>query len=317
MKGRFYSRAEIEGIVQKIRSPNLKFGAGKVFFVDGYGGRGSDLNDGDDPARPLSTITHALSLCRHGKDDVIIVFDYWQPTGETWPILVNKQKVHIIGLSNPNAEFIAIHPPGDTACFQLSSDGQYGEIAGFCIGGGNNHGGIEYGNAGQVDGFWIHDCWFGHQWFGTPLNGILNPATATRGGYGNRIEWCTFMGDLANCKGKITGNAIDVLMNTDATATRDLEILDCVFKGGAIAINLTRAFDAVILRNKFVCPDAQVGEAVTLGASSRGCLVDDNVGMNGGDAVMTNNPFRDLATGANNHWGVNYKTNAVILPAQA
>jgi len=117
-------------------------------------------------------------------------------------------------------------------------------------------------------------------------------------------------------RGKITANAIEQLTNTDATAFRDLEILDCIFKGVYIGINLTRGFDAVILRNKFICADAVDGEAVSLLASCLGCMVDGNVAMNGGDAAMTQQPYRDVAATNKNHWGVNWTTNAVDLPKQ-
>ena len=313
----FYSRSQIAGLVDRVRSTRPVHANGRVFFVDGYGTAGNDGNNGDDPAAPLKTLTKALSLCVHDRGDIIIVLNYWQPTGETWPITISKNRVSIVGLANPSLPYSAIHPPADTAAFQLTSSGQYGEIAFLTIGGGAAHGGIEWGNSGQVDGYWIHDCWFGHQWFGTPLSGIYQPAASTRGGYGNRIEHCTFMGNNANCKGAITGNAIEQLTDTDAMAFRDLEVLDCIFKGCDIGINLTRAFDAVLLRNKFICPDSADGEAITLRAACLGCMADDNVGMNGGDAAMTNNPFRDIAATNKNHWGVNWKSNAVILPAQA
>jgi len=294
-----------------LRSLNIQ---GDVFWVDGVAG--SNANDGLSFAAPKLTFKAALALCTSNKNDHIFVLDYWQPAGEDWPIVVDKNMVHIIGIGGQTHPYPSIHPAIDKAAFQLTSSGQYGELANFTIGGGNSHGGIEMGNEGQVDGFHIRDCIFGHQWFGTPLNGILDPASGTRGGYGCRIERCTFMGDLANCKGKITGNAIDLLPNTDAMAWRDLRIVDCLFKGTAIGINLMRAFDAEILNNKFVCADAAHGEAITLQSACRGCMVDGNVAMNGGDAVMTNEPYRDLATGANNHWGVNWTTNAVDLPRQ-
>ncbi len=285
-----------------------------VFYVNGKDGVGDDNNSGLKPSEPLLTVTEAISKCVANRGDIIVILDYWQPTGETWPILINKHAVHIIGMAQPHLPIHAIHPPDDTACFELSSLGQYGSIGRLTIGGGVSHGGIEFGKNGQADGFAIHDCWFGHQWFGTPKHGILNPADATRGGYGMRIERCTFLGGLANCKGKITANAIELLATATAMATRDLEILDCVFKGNAKAINLYRSYDAVIARNLFVVPDSGTGEAVTLGTNCEGCGIDDNHSMSGKAADPDNNPFVDGAADGKNHWGLNYNGLTATLP---
>jgi len=289
--------------------------AGKVFFVNGYGALGSDANNGNDPDLPLKTLTAAIGKCVANRGDVIIVLNYWQPTGETWPITINKNQVHIVGMAQPGLPFPVIHPPADTAAFQLASSGQYGSISFLTIGGGVSHGGIEWGNAGQVDGYYLHDLLLGHAWFGTPLHGIYQPAASTRGGYGNRVERCKFLGDQANCAGAITGNGNEL---AEAAQKFDgLEVIDCIFQGLAIGINAAFLQDAVITGCKFVIPDLADGEAITLQAACLGCLVDGCVAMNGGDAVVTQQPYRDVAAGASNHWGVNWATNAVDLPKQA
>jgi len=123
-------------------------------------------------------------------------------------------------------------------------------------------------------------------------------------------------------KGVITGNGISLEQAAAADhAFRSLEILDCIFKGLDIGINAVWAYDGVFLRNKFVVPDAANGEAITLAANTEGCMVDDNRAMNGGDAAMTRNPYRDLSgapAGAGNHWGQNFAGAAVAaLPVCA
>lgn len=287
---------------------------GDVFYVNTAAKGGNDTNAGDEPDEPLLTLTKAISLCAADHDDYIFVMDYWRPTGETWPISVNKNGIHIIGVARPGPlPYPAIHPATDVAAIQLTSSGQYVEIAGLTLGGGNAHGGIDWLNAGQVDGVWIHDCTFGHQWFGTPLSGIHQVATATRGGYGNLIERCTFMGDLANCTGAITGNGIDLL---GSVASYDLHVVDCLFKGVAVGINCTVVHNGVFLNNRFVCADAADGEAIALLTACRGNMVDGNRAMNGGDAAMTQQPYVDVAATNKNHWGMNYTSNAVDLPKQ-
>lgn len=280
---------------------------GSVFWVDGVNGNNSW--NGRSIEKPKLTIKAALALCVADDNDVILVIDYWQPTGEDWPIVVDKNLVHIIGMGQANFPYPAIHPPDDTAAFQLTSSGQYGSIENLTIGGGDAHGGIEWGNSGQVDGFLIKNCTFGHQWFGTPLNAIRQPGDSTRGGFKNRIEKCTFLSDLISHSGALTGNAIAQLSTT--MFFYDLEIVDNVFKGCQRAINLLGSKDAVIEKNRFTNPDvASDGESIYLGAATLGCMMDDNSSFKG-TSVMTRNPYYDAGT---NHWGRNYAGGLSVMP---
>lgn len=303
----------IEGAVDRREGATNPGDVGDVYYVDGV--NGSNNNEGKDSESPKLTIAAALALCSDQHHDYIFILDYWRPSGETWPIPITYDLVHVIGVGgHPGLPWPAVHPSTDVAAFQLSSSGQYGEIAGLTIGGGNSHGGIDWQNSGQVDGFWIHHNVFGHQWFGTPLNAIQQAASASRGGYGNCIEHNTIMGDLANCTGAITGNGIDML---GAVMSYDLIIRFNRFMGCAINVNLTQVSNGQIEHNKFVCADAADGEAVSLLSACRGCWVDGNRAGNGGDAAMTKEPYRDVAATNKNHWGMNYTTDAVDLPKQA
>ena len=291
--------------------------AGNIFWVNGINGVGSNTNAGTTRAAPFLTIKYALSQCVANQNDIIFIEDYWQPTGEDWPILVNKNGVHIIGLAQRSLPYPAISPPADTAAFELSSLGQYGSIENLVIGGGASHGCIEWGEEGQVDGFLIKKCTFGHQWFSASLNGIRQDGAATRGGYGNRIEKCTFMGDLAGETGahlgKITGNAIAQL--SVALPFFDLEIVDNVFKGCQRAINLLYTKDAVIEDNRFTVPDkASDGESIWLGAASFGCMINNNWSFNWTGAALTYNPYYD---DGDSHWGLNYRQGVSVMPAIA
>ena len=302
----------IRGAIDRREGSIMPGNIGNVYYVDGVNGSASATGKTADD--PLLTLTAALALVTDQNHDYIFILDYWRPSGETWPWNINKDLVHIIGVGGaPGLPWPAIHPSTDVEAIQLTSSGQYIEIAGLTIGGGASHGGIDWQDSGQVDGAWIHHNVFGHQWFGTPLNAIRQAATASRGGYGNVIEDNVIMGDLANCTGAITGNGIDML---GAVMSYDLTIRRNRFMGCAININLTKVSNGMILDNKFICADAADGEAVSLLTACRGCMVDGNVAMNGGDAAMTKEPYRDVAATNNNQWGVNWTTNAVDLPKQ-
>ena len=298
---------------------NLLAQAGNVFWVNGIDGVGSNSNAGITRAAPLLTLTYALSLCTDNQNDIIFVEDYWQPTGETWPIHVNKQQVHIIGNAQRGLPYPAIHPPADTAAFHLTSSGQYGSVENLTIGGGSSGGCIEWGQDGQVDGFLIRKCTFGHPWFGTPLNGIRQDGAVTRGGYGNRIEKCTFLSDLVGGTGAhlgaITGNAIAQLSVT--LPFFDTEIVDNVFKGCQRAINLLLSKDNVIEENRFTVPDAASdGESIWLGAACFGNMMNNNWSFKGPTGILTYNPYYD-ASASLNHWGLNYRAGVSIMPATA
>lgn len=290
--------------------------AGHIWWVNGIDGVGSDANAGTSRTVPLLTIAQALTMCADNENDVIFVEDYWQPTGEAWPIHVNKQQVHIIGNAQRGLPFPAISPPADTAAFHLCSSGQYGSIENLTIGGGASGGCIEWGVAdGQVDGFLIKKCTFGHPWFRAPLNGIRQDGAATRGGYGNRIEKCTFLSDLAGETGAhlgaITGNAIAQL--STVLPFHDTEIVDNVFKGCQRAINLLYTKDALIEENRFTVPDvASDGESIWLGAACFGILVNNNWAFKGNGAALAFNPYYDAG---NNHWGLNYRQGVSVMPA--
>lgn len=321
MPGGFYNRREIQTMVSKIRAPALPLGSfagGKTFFVNGIDGVGADGRDGDNPEQPLLTLTAALAKCVSFRGDVIIVENYWQPTGEVWPILVNKGQVHIIGMANKNLMWPAIHPPGDTAAFEVAGltaagHGQYSEIAGFMIGGGPTHGGIETGSIanGMGNGLYLHDIWFGHEFFGPTLAGFRNLGTINACGI--RIERCSFFGDLANCTGRLTGTAIDNALGGAGGYWDYCEFINNIFTGLSLAIDLHRARNCMILGNKFACPDALVadGEAITLQATCLGCMVDGNSAFSGVAGAMANCPYRDLAT---NHWGINYENGVGVQP---
>ena len=306
-------------VIDNLRLKNVSGGPfdeiGRVYHINTEGAvyPGNDANSGLEYEHPIATITEALSRCVAGRNDYILVHDYWRPTDETWPIVHNKLKAHIVGVAQRGLPYPAIHPEDNVDAFQLSSSGQYGSIEYLTIGGGAAAAGIEFGASGQVDGFIISENIFGHRWFGTPLNGIRQIVTDTRGGNGIVINRNHFLGDWQG-KGSISGNAIDILCA--ALNVYQLQILENWFHGiDAVAINLTRDNGGEILDNRFTVPDGQTGEAITLRAASLGTMVEGNRAMSGMlNAGYTYNPFRDLAVNTYNHWGMNYRGNSVIEP---
>jgi len=309
-------------VIDNLRLKNVTVGPfdeiGRVYHINTEGAvyPGNDANVGLEYEHPLATITEALSRCVANRNDYILIHDYWRPTGETWPIVHNKLKAHIIGVAQRGLPYLVIHPEDDVDAFQLGSLGQYGSIEYLTIGGGATAAGIEIGASGQVDGFIISENVFGHRWFGTPLNGIRQQAADTRGGNGVVINRNHFLGDWQG-KGAITGNAIDMLV----TGALDrcfyqLQILENWFHGiSGVAINLSRDNGGEVLDNRFVTPDGANGEAISLLASCLGTMVDGNKSMSGMLAGgYTYNPYRDLAVNTYNHWGQNHMGATLVEP---
>lgn len=280
---------------------------GTTYWVGGT--NALSTNDGLTWLKPLTTITAALALCTSGNNDVIRVLDYWRPSGETWPIQINKKRVHIIGSTQPNFPAPTFHPADDVAAFAVNESGSYGSIENLTIGGGSSSAGIRLGGVTGVntkpEGFLIKNCLFGHSWFGTPDHGI---ESVEYGSMGCRIENCTFLGDLKSVGGALAENAIE--FTTTAANNDNLQLVNNIFLGVAIGINLAKGPGAVITGNRFLCADSANGEAITLGASVVGCMIDDNEAMEG-VLVMTYNPFKDLGT---NHWGDNKRAGISIAP---
>lgn len=270
-------------------------GIGDIFYVDGS--NGDDTNDGLTPDTPVLLLTYALSLCTNGANDYIIVLGYpGAAAGETWPVAVDKSKVHIIGTPAQAAPSPFINTPADTDAFTVSASNV--EIAGLefscgatgaCIitSGGVwklnvHHNYFCWQDAGQdaiqlSDGTddcphcWIHDNWFGDKF---TQYGIWIPYNSTR----SVIERNGFLG--------VPSGGIGVFVDQAGTAVG--------------AIN----------DNTFVVADAATGEAITLIAGTTSTMVFGNrTGQ--GVVAMGNVPYRDL--GANN-WGINYYDIQGIMP---
>jgi hypothetical protein len=277
-----------------------------VFFVNGNTGNDSDGENGQRPETPLLTITKALSLCTSGKNDYIFVLDYYQATGETWPIAITKQQVHIIGVTDEGCPWPWIQPPGNTAAINCSGNSGYSEIAGLELGAGAAHGCIEFTHSG-IWGVHIHHCNFGSSTVGmTGKHGIAMPSGANTEGL---IEKCKFGGGLTN-----DGINLD---SAAAAALYGCVIRNNIFRVAGIGINVSLAlnfYDGGIFDNKFVMSSDANGTGITFASGATG-FVDGNVGVMEDGAAPTNNPFSDGGTGMG--WGINYKGGTALLAAPA
>jgi len=279
-------------------------GAGNVYWVDGVGG--DDLQDGLTPDKPLLKIDTALGLCVNDNNDYIFVLDCYQQ--DTFPIVVDKTRVHIIGIVNKSNRYPVMTPTGDTAIFTIASSGNDCEIAGFDLSAGATHGSIELNNP---IGIHIHDCLFGcEQAGGTPQDGII----AETGQYNpihGLIENCTFYGTGNSSNGKLTRDGIRGTGGGSAN-WKNMTIRNNIFLGiPGIGINLDRAQGVMILDNRFALDAATAGAGITLGAATAGCFIDGN-SANFGKTAMAGKPYVDGS--AANTWGINYEAIAAILP---
>lgn len=266
-------------------------GAGSVFYLDGVGG--SNSNDGLTPATPKLTMTAALALCTNDADDYIIVLDYWQPAGETWPVSVNKSKVHIIGVRSGGYRcWACMSAPADTACLSIAADDV--RVANLYFDAGASHGGIEF--AGGKSRMGIYNCWFG-----TGKHGILDASGTVA--FGLEIAGCYFCQALT---------AQSIYVNDDPAFIR---IHDNVFDAcQGVAISIVQGAAGQIYDNLIACGADVQGRGITLAAGVSRYLVMGNV-ANYGDTDMASNPFLDGAGAGSNHWANNMKGITLIQPA--
>lgn len=281
---------------------------GNVYYV--HGSSGSDSYSGLDKDHPLLTITAALAKCTSQNNDYIIVLDYYQATGETWPIAITKQRVHIIGVSGKGCPWPWVQPPGDTAAFNFSGNSGYSELAGFELGAGASHGCVDVTHGG-IWGLHIHDNHFGTDAIGmTAGHGIHTPVGAMMQ---TLIENNKF-------GGYISGNGINIPGNTAANSLRGCVIKNNFFRVAGIGINIDVAADfdeGGILDNRFVLSSDAAGKAIDLVAGVTGGLFDGNQSVWDDGTDATTHGYRTI-TACDVGWGLNYIADGAIgWPATA
>jgi len=291
----------------------LPVGCGNVYYVNGGSdGPVVDTNDGLTPATPKQLLQSGIDLCTSNNNDVVVVLNYGGNARavEAWPVEVNKDLIHIIGVGNVAQKWpvVSVLAPaaGDTANPALLVTGQRVEIAGLELGGGDTAGCVHVGSLGGVWATYIHDCFFGITGDSVGQDGIRIPATFD-------APYLT----VTDCQfgPYITRDGI----RADATATRSVFGLPGhgnVFKViPGIAIDLAAAVTSpTIIDNVMFLPSNTAGKGITLNAAVAGAYVTGNV-ANFGDTEMANNPFTDGAGAGANHWILNYKGLTALMPA--
>lgn len=285
---------------------------GDVFYVDGENGSDTVGNPGTDPMAPLLTITRALALCTDDENDVVIVLNYPENetvTGEAAPIVVNKNRVHILGAAYPymRGDMKAyIGAMGATPIFQVTA--RWVEIAYFKLGGGTGGGHIQLANTFESKGLSVHHCVFGTK--SGPGGHAAYGIDASDSNHGN---WMYIGDNMFN--NLISSHAIYI----QNAANFRIERNQFICPGGIGVFCEGPSGHSVIVDNYFGIATANValaGAAITLIGSTQGCLVAGNM-ANSGMPNMGVNPYRDSGTGATdqNSWMGNIHGNAFTAPA--
>ena len=292
-------------------------GMGEKFFVNGGAdgvttgvnavGRGSK-------DRPFLSIAYALPHCVRGRNDYIFCTNTnHQDEAASIEIPSLLDNVHIIGLAMPGCSPLELNVTGDYPAFMLNPGVLLGpvrclEIAGFTISGGPTHGGIEVD--GACDMIWIHHCSFGHNWGAGSQDGIrFNGISVTMSPL---IEDNWFYG-TSGPRGRLTQFGITGLMMAQGAIRRNHFVR---VPTGAISLLGGFVEENAIEDNIIGCGADALGNAITLGAPSRANVVAHNEAQFG-QAVMTNNPYNDLAGATDNDWISNQLGIAIHWPTVA
>lgn len=294
--------------------PFLAPGVGNTWFVDGV--NGANTNDGMGPATAFLDITYALTQCVAANNDYIFVIEYpadgSPPAGETYPIAVNKHRVHIIGGAFPHGEgdkFAFLGATDDNEIFSIQA--QWVELAYMKLSGGTNHAAIEFGDTPvNCKGAAIHHCQFSEKTgtVGNAAYGIWQETANTLGGNWCFIAYNKFYPQLTTHGILMGSNPAYAVIHSNL-----------FIKPGGIAINVTsQPAYMEITDNRFSLLSDTTGLAITFQAGAVGwpAWIDGNH-AHFGSTQMAQNPFRDIGVipgPLENNWGLNYVGPAPTLP---
>ena len=277
-------------------------GLGSVYWVNGGSdGPTDNTRDGLSASTPKQTITAALALCTDNYNDTIYVLNYGSNAraSETWPIVVNKAQVHIIGIGTRGNKWATVTATGANKD-AFSIEAQRVEIAGLEIGGTAAGTGAGIILTNGMWGCYIHDCWFGVA-DGAGATGIEVPAGVDAPYL--RIEDCEFGNGLTAGGILIANNA------TKGTIARNV-FCDVA----AVAISVTGSAVGLRIYDNLIDMDADTaGHGISLAAGTSDCLIFRNQVAALKTATTANNGLVDGST--SNSWGLNYSGIVADLPA--
>lgn len=291
-------------------------GAGSIYYVDGL--NGLNTNDGLGADTPFLDITYALTQCTSGRNDYIFVIQYppdgSEPGTETYPIAVNKHRVHIIGGAFAHAEadkYAFLGATGDTQIFDIQA--QWVEIAYMKLAGGTNHAAIEFTGDGPTNkGFAIHHNIFNQKngTVGFPAYGIWMELENTQTANWGYIAYNYFGPSNTNYAINIHANPVMLRIHNNM-----------FLKPAAISIYMDGPMAyCEVTDNRFSLLTDTTGMAITFTARCWDPLVAyvDGNRAHVGATQMGQNPFRDLSpvVGKQN-WGLNHAGPASTLPVTA
>lgn len=270
---------------------------GSVFFVNGITwsngfATGSDSNPGTFD-EPFMSLTYALSKCTTEGNDYIYLLDYYQPTGETWPVSINKSLVSIIGVhgGHPLTKWLHMYAVGSNAAIDVVADDVYLEGIGFQP--HANSAGVTLDEGKKQ--LWINNCYFPSGTYGVH-------STAGDWGFDLAITNCFFLSSLSVGGVYINDDPPGVYMENNHFDRHT-----------GVSIDIEQGAYHRIINNKFAMSADTSGLAVTLGTSVSRAFVSGNEAAYG-EASGSTSPYKDEGTSTTNNWGLNYKGKAAIDP---
>jgi hypothetical protein len=277
---------------------------GNVWYVNGCneGGfaNGNDANAGDEIGAPLATIKAALAKCINYHNDYIVVLDYWQPSGETFPIDVNVDTVNIVSLATlsgfpmggPMIPWAIIYTLGNYAAMDINANNVF--IQGFQFYAGSaSYPCITFNGKGFIH---IDKCRFN-----VGNYGILSES----GGevdVGLSVTDCYFQNGLG----------AGIYLNSDPAhcyiARNHFDRLT------GVAISVVGGAGTVIEDNTIALNGDTSGLAITLGAGvTRATVARNYCGYGEETGAAGAKPYKDSSTITGNAWMMNYYGSVICL----
>ncbi len=266
-----------------------------VWFVDSS--YGDDGNKGNRREKPLATIAAALLKCSHEHMDAIYVLQRVH-VGDTYPISVAVQAVHIIGNPPPvrgQTPGTQLNAQADTgACFTLN--GNDIRIENFDILGGASYPCINFVAGWETQRISIINCQFQ-----TGTWGVYAGDATMQPNHRLSIKDCVFGPSGLSVGGIYLGSNGSWYM-----------VEGCFFDlvpGPQISVAGNAKAAGRILKNLFVLDSDTAGEAITFsGAAHSRWVIADNIANDAANGAITANPYTDGSDG--NVWARNVKGGA-------